>query len=610
MSRRQRSAHQKVVRLRSAQAKTQRRRARRAATAAAAITLAGTGGVVGSAAAVGTTTAPRLLHAECGDSPTPGSDPENLTAFDGRMFFTAFDAVRGAALWRTDGTEAGTVLIKKLGSDSDGYDYDYGEGNLVATTSRLFFTVDTDAGQELWSSDGTKAGTVKVKRLPGDGGYYDGVDDMVAVGDRLFFTADDDVHGEELWTSNGTAAGTVMVKDISTDDEDSYYGGPRNLIAAGDALFFSADDGEHGEELWTSDGTAVGTVMVKDIRPGDYDSQVENVSAVGDAVFFSARNGTNGRELWTSDGTDAGTHLVADVHPVGKSSRPGEVVAAGANLFFFAEDATGGRDLWKTDGIDGATKVQDFAESDEYEEYYDSGDRMVALGDTVFFTADDGSHGWEPWSSDGTVDGAVMVHDIRAGDYGSEPRDLTVVGDVVYLVARDGAHGAELWRTDGAETALVEDINPRARGNEPSSLTALGDVLYFTADDRMHGGEVWKSDGTEAGTMLVADVNTGGAFDVSGVVARDTTTGTVRVVVGTDSAGTIAVTPAGSTALIKSAEYDISGPGRLAVTISPNKAALAILAKEDQVEVKAKFTFMSCGGATTSMTKRYTLKMR
>jgi ELWxxDGT repeat protein len=162
------------------------------------------------------------------------------------------------------------------------------------------------------------------------------------VGNTLFFRADNEVNGSELWKSDGTAAGTVLVKDIRPGSSSS----PSNLTAVGNTLFFSANNGVNGEELWKSDGTAAGTVLVKDISPGSSSSFPRNLTAVGNTLFFSAFDSVNGYELWKSDGTAAGTVLVKDISPGSSSSFPSNLTAVGNTLFFRADDGVNGRELW------------------------------------------------------------------------------------------------------------------------------------------------------------------------------------------------------------------------------------------------------------------------
>ena len=105
------------------------------------------------------------------------------------------------------------------------------------------------------------------------------------VGGSVYFAANDGIHGYELWRSDGTADGTVMVKDIRRGSKSSH---PRHLTDVGGTLYFAAKDGSHGQELWKSDGTADGTVMVKDIRPGSKSSHPRGLTDVEGTLYFTA----------------------------------------------------------------------------------------------------------------------------------------------------------------------------------------------------------------------------------------------------------------------------------------------------------------------------------
>src|SRR5262245_36433369 len=289
---------------------------------------------------------------------------------------------------------------------------------------------------------------------------------IAEVGATVFFSARDSEHGRELWKTDGTAAGTALVKDIRPGSGNS---NPEYLTDFKGTLFFTANDGVNGTELWKSDGTAAGTVLVRDIRPGPGGSNPFNLTVIGKALFFTANDGVNGAELWKSDGTTAGTVLVKDIRPGSAGSSP-----------------------------------------------YD---HTVVKG-TLFFTANDGINGRELWKSDGTAAGTVLVKDIRPGNspYGfpltSSPANLTAVGNQLFFSADDGVSGRELWKSDGtaAGTVLVKDIRPGsssygyAYGSDPKNLTAAGGRLFFAANDGVNGTELWKSDGTAAGTVLVKDI--------------------------------------------------------------------------------------------------------
>jgi ELWxxDGT repeat protein len=471
-----------------------------------------------------------------GSLPYPSSsDPSGLVNVGGTLYFTANDGTNGRELWKSNGTAAGTVLVKDLNSGADGaFSDEYGSKHeLVNIGGTLYFSADNGViGKELWKSNGTSAGTVLVKDIRGEvdipysnafqnDSSYPSV--FVNVGGTLYFTAYTDTTGRELWKSDGTTTGTVLIKDIRSGASGSF---PRELVNVGGTLYFMANNGMNGVEIWKSNGSAAGTVLVKDIRSGaedsvsfDYASKSELVN-VGGTLYFTANDGTNGIELWKSNGTLAGTVMVKDIddstfgyyssYP--NSSAPSDLIDVAGTLYFTANEATHGRELWKSDGTSAGTVLVKDIRSGARDS---APDKLVNVGGVLYFAADDGINGQELWKSNGIAGGTVLVKDIRSGDsYAtSYPSGLMNVGSTLYFTANDGTHGPELWKSNGtaAGTVLVKDILVvrRTEDSTPDALVNVGGTLYFTANDGTNGVELWKSSGTAAGTVLVKDIRNG-----------------------------------------------------------------------------------------------------
>jgi ELWxxDGT repeat protein len=162
----------------------------------------------------------------------------------------------------------------------------------------------------------------------------------------LFFNAYEPTTGSELWKSDGTAAGTVLVKDINPATEGS---SPWAMAAVGNTLFFVAYEPTTGYGLWKSDGTAAGTELIKSIDPGEFNGDPFSfrLMAAGNTLFFVTFNWSSYfYELWKTDGTVAGTGFVAVLDWYGSSFLYLNPMAVIGNTLFFRSLGSSGHELW------------------------------------------------------------------------------------------------------------------------------------------------------------------------------------------------------------------------------------------------------------------------
>ena len=151
------------------------------------------------------------------------------------------------------------------------------------------------------------------------------------------------VRGKELWKLPATGP-AVLVKDINPTGSSN----PTQLTNANGKLYFTANDGTHGVELWQSDGTAAGTVQVRDNTPGPLGSDPQILGNLNGTLFYAANDdGTTGRELWQTNGAVSGARLAADLNPGPASSDPAQMIASAGQLLFTATKNSIGRELWR-----------------------------------------------------------------------------------------------------------------------------------------------------------------------------------------------------------------------------------------------------------------------
>jgi ELWxxDGT repeat protein len=492
--------------------------------------------------------------------PTWRSAPQPEITSSGKLYFSVADELAGTELWVSDGTDGGTLLLLdgRIGSAS-GFARVFGEafGGVV-------FAVSHGDVATMWRTSGTTATTAEISKVPVSTSRLSTTTAMIG-SDRLLFASSRGDAGAELWSTDGTEAGTTLVRDINPGPASS---SPTGFVAYQNKVLFFANDGTTGLEPWITDGTAAGTRLVRDLRPGA--NSGTNATATRPVVhdgfvYFAADDGATGLELWRSDGTTANTALVADLAPGPEASSPGAIVSLGARIVFSAQLAgSSGRELYASNGtLAGTTLLRDINPGTASSNIA----AFVLLGSYAYFKADDGVHGNELWRTDGTQQGTSLVVDLvpgigsglfggprvsndilflDGGDLGaphrsdgtaggtkavapagvattapSAPSAYVVAGDRVFFSATDGKHGRELWVSDGsaAGTRLVRDVNPGSRDGVTGPPYAADDRVYFVGTTPEHGAELWTSDGTEQGTRLVKDVRPGVSTGTIGPMA-------------------------------------------------------------------------------------------
>jgi ELWxxDGT repeat protein len=408
------------------------------------------------------------------DMPTP----LHLANVGGTLFFNFTNGPTGYELWESNGTEAGTVLVKDIATGNRGA----GAAHLVALNGVVYFSAAEQALGELWRTDGTTAGTWRVRGGVG-GSYLTVSNEIIRVGEKLIFKS-----GTRLWQTDGTDAGTTIV-------EESFVGF-RESAVVGAKLYFIRT-GLPTDELWSYDSVTGVTALVKDIYgPPSYSWSPSGLTNVNGTLMFAANGSTGGMDLWKSDGSAAGTVLVKRLPNLGNV--PGIEFMANANgtLYFVGED----NELWKSDGTETGTMLVKRIDDA-------TGHGTIAgltpAGGTVYLSANDGS-GYELWKSDGSAAGTLRVKDIRPGASSSAPSNLTAIGSQMFFTANDGSTGIELWASDGTEAGTSRLSNFATINPSPRNFIVERGILYFAADESP-GFNAWASDGTIAGTRPLVD---------------------------------------------------------------------------------------------------------
>jgi len=323
---------------------------------------------------------------------------------------------------------------------------------------------------------------------------------------KLYFTANDGTHGYELWEYDGISSPKMTAEIWS----GAGSGSPVDFAVFDGKLYFSANDGTHGRELWVYDGITSPS-MVMDINPPSPgpdlgrivvpSSNPQQFEVFQNKLYFQANTDANGAELWVYDGSNPPS-MVNDILAGAAGSNPTFLTVFNNKLYFSATETTNGKELWVYEGVSAPSIALDI-----YPGANNSDPKFLTVLDSkLYFRADNGTNGDEPAMYDGV--NPITVYDVRAGVVGSGPQAFTVFNNTLYFSANDSISGIELWKLTGSTPSMVADIISGSTGSLPNDMVVFNNKLVFTADNGSAGKELMQYDGSTS-PVLVADINSG-----------------------------------------------------------------------------------------------------
>jgi ELWxxDGT repeat protein len=379
------------------------------------------------------------------------------------LYFVADNGKDGREVYRTDGTDAGTIMLKDINS---------GNNNSLATgftvfKNEVYFSAYDGKADGLYRTNGTAAGTVLVANVAlEEGTYASGKPTMIEYKGELYFLNDE----SKLYKTDGTSAGTVKIKDFFNSFLS--YPTPPNFCILNNKLYFMARTNKDEIQLIESDGTAAGTNSISD-TPSINDN-VDELTLSNGKLFFqnNYKNNTN-PELFVSDGTAAGTTYVKDLN--GKTganggSSPIYFSTVNGTTIFLADGK-----IWKTDGTSsGTSSITTYSAGTKQFDtnpFVSNGKLLFSSGGTTFSDQN-------LWVTDGSKAGTKQLN---FPFLSSSPSSLVIVGSNCYFSASEN-NGRELFVSDGTPTGTKEllDIYPNG-SSEIANIYNFNGTLYFTA---------------------------------------------------------------------------------------------------------------------------------
>jgi ELWxxDGT repeat protein len=397
------------------------------------------------------------------------------------------EAHLGFKLIQSDGTAAGTKIL----TDTHVYTLGSNPRDFVSVNGLVFFRTFPDPynyawpseddyeGVDLYRTDGTEAGTF---RMPG---WFQEWNEMEPVGNALFYTAENG--GWELNKTDGTNTTTITIG--STGE-----GRPTNLTAVGNTLYYT----NAFAQLWKTDGTSQGTVMMKDFF------SIKSITNVEGKAFILAETSAGGLELWRTNASGAVVRIKTIRTSAAIHAMYNPTTTRGHILYFVANDGIHGNEIWETDGTSSGTfMLRDLSPHDPANNYDGEGDirSMVYTNGSLIVNALDQD---ALWAIHTYSTSSKMWRTTRVGDEAASP--LIAVNNKAFFVS-----DRKLFAVDGSATLVhLTDIG----AYEQLAYAVIGNHLYISSAPYTH--ELWRTDGTECGTIQI-QTGIGSAFQIAAI---------------------------------------------------------------------------------------------
>lgn len=311
---------------------------------------------------------------------------------------------------------------------------------------------------------------------------------------------------------NCIAQNSYLVYNINTSG-NSY---PMFLTPMGGKLYFFANDGSKGWELWSADGTNAPS-NVQDINPGSSGITSPNfqqpVCELNNKLYFAADNGVVGSELYTCNGSTA--TLAWDIEAGAAGSYPDNLTVLNGNIFFRASTTGSGTELWKYTPF--TNTMTALKEINSGQDSSITGN-LIAFNNNLYYTASTPGNGNELWYYDQLQDTNIMVSDINPGNLSADPLNLVVYNGKLYFSAVAAATGRELYSCDASNnvqrlTDLVAGFASGLPTYTHPMIAGYNGKIYFNGRDANNEYHMFVYDPATSNATLAFKTNTTGSSD-------------------------------------------------------------------------------------------------